>query len=541
LLVEGGEVAVQAAAEEDVTIQNEEAYEMYLAAEDNTLPICEPGEITLTIYVELDEYAANFYQSYDEHPVVKKVEELTGLNLEFIHPPTGDDGTFFNMTIASGEYPDIFITNDFLDSYPGGIEGAVEDGVLADNDTLIREYAKNFLYSLAQADKDTYRNTVDDDDNLTLGACFMCDYLLGNSNMGVIARKDILDEYGLEVPETVDEMTEVLRTLKANGIEVPMALGTLDDFRYTCSNFLSGPFGVAMNGYQVDDEGNVFYSRANDGYKAYLEQMSAWYNEGLIDRDFVNRDVSDALKMFYNGRTAFCIIGNWQTTEIMSLGEAENPDFEIYPVRVLRLNDTEEEFHLGSPLAQGGIGDMLISATCENKVAAVKFLDYLYDMDLAELAYFGTGEQEDGTSTYVVGDDGELAYGDAILNNPDWPYETIRHKYTLQIFQRQLLEGPESFEYSNPMCQTCWDEWGYKTDGSWRLPDSISRTVDEDTVYTNNQVDIETYSDEMIYKFITGCLSIEDNWDEFVSTMYDMGLAENEQIQQAAYDRWLAR
>jgi len=380
-----------AAAEEDVTIQNEEAYEMYLAAEDNTLPICEPGEITLTIYVELDEYAANFYQSYDEHPVVKKVEELTGLNLEFIHPPTGDDGTFFNMTIASGEYPDIFITNDFLDSYPGGIEGAVEDGVLADNDTLIREYAKNFLYSLAQADKDTYRNTVDDDDNLTLGACFMCDYLLGNSNMGVIARKDILDEYGLEVPETVDEMTEVLRTLKANGIEVPMALGTLDDFRYTCSNFLSGPFGVAMNGYQVDDEGNVFYSRANDGYKAYLEQMSAWYNEGLIDRDFVNRDVSDALKMFYNGRTAFCIIGNWQTTEIMSLGEAENPDFEIYPVRVLRLNDTEEEFHLGSPLAQGGIGDMLISATCENKVAAVKFLDYLYDMDLAELAYFGTG------------------------------------------------------------------------------------------------------------------------------------------------------
>jgi len=91
------------------------------------------------------------------------------------------------------------------------------------------------------------------------------------------------------------------------------------------------------------------------------------------------------------------------------------------------------------------------------------------------------------------------------------------------------------------MCQTCWDEWGYKTDGSWRLPDSISRTVDEDTVYTNNQVDIETYSDEMIYKFITGCLSIEDNWDEFVSTMYDMGLAENEQIQQAAYDRWLAR
>ena len=534
-------ITVFAAAEEDAAVQNPEAYELYLAAEDNVLPFCEPGAITLTIYVELDEYAANFMQSYDEHPVVKKVEELTGLNLEFVHPPTGDDGTFFNMTIASGDYPDIFITSSFNDSYPGGIQGAVNDGVLADNDALIREYAKNFLYSLAQADKDTYRNTVDDEDHLTLGTPFMCDYLLGINNMGFIARKDILDQYGLEVPKTVDELTEVLRALKDNGIEVPMALGTLDDFRYTCSNFLSGPFGVAMNDYQIDENGDVFYSRAADGYKAYLEQMAAWYSEGLIDRDFVNRDVSDALKMFYNDRTAFCIIGNWQTTEVISLGKAENDAFEIYPVRVPRLTDTEEVFTLGDPLTQGGIGDTLISATCEHKAEATKLLDYLYNMDMAELAYYGVGELEDGTTTYVVGDDGVLEYGNAILDNPDWPYETIRHKYTLQIFQRQLLEGPESFEYSDPMCQICWDEWGYLTDRSGRVPTSISRTIDEDTIFTNNQVDIETYSDEMIYKFITGGLSIEENWDEYVATMYDMGLAENEQIQQTAYERWLAR
>ncbi|MDD3212798.1 MAG: extracellular solute-binding protein [Eubacteriales bacterium] len=531
-----------AVAEEDATIQNQAVYEMYLAAEDNTLPICNPGEVTLTVYVDFDEYSANFMQSYDEHPVVKKVEELTGLNLKFIHPPTGDDGTFFNMTIASGDYPDIFITSDFSDSYPGGIEGAIQDGVLADNDSLVRKYAKNFLYSLAQADEDTYRNTADDEGKLTLGTCFLCDYLLGNSNMGFIARKDILDKYGLEVPKTVDELTAVLRSLKENGIEVPMALGTLDDFRYTCSNFLSGPFGVVMNDYQVDENGKVFYSRANEGYKAYLEQMAAWYSEGLIDRDFVNRDVSDALKMFYNDRTAFCVIGNWQTTEILSLGKAENPDFEIYPVRVPRLTDPEQEFNLGDPLAQGGVGNMLISATCEHPKEAAKFLDYLYDMDTAELAYYGTGEQEDGTTTYVKNDDGTLSYGNAIMDNPDWPYETIRHKYTLQIFQLQLLEGPESFEYSDPMCQTCWDEWSYKTyDRSGRLPSSVSRTVEEDTVYTNNQVDIETYSDEMIYKFITGSLNIEENWDSFVSTMYDMGLAENEAIQQAAYERWLQR
>ena len=533
-----------ATAEEQPVINNQEVYDLYLAAEDNTMPICKPGEITLTIYVELDEYAANFMQSYEEHPIVKKVEEITGLKLKFIHPPTGDDGTFFNMTIASGDYPDIFIAGEnsrFNDVYPGGIQGAVKDNVLADNDALIRKYAKNFLYYMSLADKNTYQNTADDDGKLTLGTPFACDYIRGINNMGFIARKDILDQYGLAVPKTIDELTEVLRALKKNGVEVPMALSTLDDFRYSDSNFLSGAFGVTMKDYQVDENGKVFFSRANEGYKAYLKQMASWYQEGLIDRDFVNRDVKDALKMFYNDRTAFCVIGNWQTTEIVSLGTAENPDFAIYPVRVPRLTDAEAAYHLGNPLAEGGVGDMLISSTCKNPVAAVKFLDYLYDMDLAQLAYWGVGELENGSHTYIINENGLHEYGDAILNDPSWPYETIRHKYTLQIFQRQLLEEPERFEYSNPICQTCWDEWGYKTDRDGRLPESVSRTIDEDTTYTRNQVEIDTYSDEMIYKFITGGLNVDEQWDAYLATMNDMGLAENEAIQQAAYDRWLKR
>ncbi len=534
-------VGTSVIAEDQPVINNQEVYDMYLAAEENALPICQPGEVTLTIYAELDEYAANFMQSYEEHPIIKKVEELTGLKLKFIHPPTGDDGTFFNMTIASGDYPDIFITTKFNEIYPGGIHGAVRDGVLADNDEQIRKYAKNFLYYMSIADKNTYRNTADDDGKLTLGTPFACDFIRGINNMGFIARKDILDKYGLDVPKTIDELTNALRTLKENGIEVPMALGTLDNYRYTDCNFLSGAFGVTMKDYQVDENGKVFYSRANEGYRDYLRQMAAWYKEGLIDRDFVNRDVKDALKMFYNNRTAFCVIGNWQTTEIVTLGKAENPDFEIYPVRVPRLTDSEEPYHLGNPLAEGGVGDMLISATCKHPKEAVKLLDYLYNMDLAELAYWGVGELEDGTHTYIINEDGMHVYGDAILNNSDWPYETIRHKYTLQIFQRQLLEEPERFEYSDPICQTCWDEWGYKTDRDGRLPESVSRTVEEDTVFTRNQVEIETYSDEMIYKFITGGLDIDTQWDTFVSTMYGMGLGDNEQIQQAAYERWIKR
>ena len=39
-----------ATAEEQPVINNQEVYDLYLAAEDNTMPICKPGEISRTNY-----------------------------------------------------------------------------------------------------------------------------------------------------------------------------------------------------------------------------------------------------------------------------------------------------------------------------------------------------------------------------------------------------------------------------------------------------------------------------------------------------------
>ena len=79
------------------------------------------GDVTLTIYINMRPGAAQAYTTYAEHPVVQKMMEETGLNLEFIHP-TGDEATFFNVTVASNEWPDLWCTGSFA-SYPGGVAG----------------------------------------------------------------------------------------------------------------------------------------------------------------------------------------------------------------------------------------------------------------------------------------------------------------------------------------------------------------------------------------------------------------------------------
>ena len=529
-------------------VVNEDAYQLFLAAEDNTMPICSDGSITLTIYVDLDEYSVNFMDSYDEHPVVKEVERLTGINIEFVHPPVGDDGTFFTQTLASGEYPDIFLTSDFAERYPGGVAGAINDGVLIDMDPYIRQYAKNFLALLSQTSADTYRNMTDDEGRISMGSSFACDFIRGKVNQGFVCRLDLLQAAGIEsVPTTIDELTEALRALKAYGVEIPMSLGTLDNYRYTDSNFLSAAFGVAMNAYQVDENGTVFYSRAAEGYKAFLKQMNAWYEEGLIDRDLVTRNVKDCPKQMYNGTTAFCVVGNWQTAEMVVLGTETDPNFVLAAVPNVRLTDASEHQGLSSIITEGEDGQyMHISATCKYPEAAVKLLDYLYNMDTVMLAYWGVGEvtDENGTvigTTYNTLEDGSHEYGDLIMADPDWDYETIRHKYTLQIFQRYMIEEPERLEYSDPICQECWDVWTANTDNTSLVANSVTRTADEDAVFSLAQNDINTYSDEMMYYFILGEKDIDAEWDSYIATMEAYGLRDCEAIQQAAYDRWATR
>ena len=83
----------------------------------NVMPIAN-GDVTLSIYVGMPNEARQQYVTLNDHPVVQKISEDCGLKFDFIHPPQGDDGTFFNTLIASGQYPDIFSAS-FVNYFEG--------------------------------------------------------------------------------------------------------------------------------------------------------------------------------------------------------------------------------------------------------------------------------------------------------------------------------------------------------------------------------------------------------------------------------------
>jgi putative aldouronate transport system substrate-binding protein len=81
--------------------------------------------------------------------------------------------------------------------------------------------------------------------------------------------------------------------------------------------------------------------------------------------------------------------------------------------------------------------------------------------------------------------------------------------------------------------------WNESNDGLYNMPRAgINLTVEESQEYNRIYADIETYEDEHIVKFVVGDESL-DEFDNFVSTLKQMGIEDCIAIEQAAYDRYL--
>ena len=91
-------------------------------------------------------------------PFAQELSKRTGINVEYIHPPLGQENEQFNLMIASTELPDIIEYN--WSTFQGGPEQAISQNIILPLDDLINKYSPNFK---------TY---IDDDSKLILkGYC----------------------------------------------------------------------------------------------------------------------------------------------------------------------------------------------------------------------------------------------------------------------------------------------------------------------------------------------------------------------------------
>ncbi|MGL6174416.1 MAG: extracellular solute-binding protein [Cellulosilyticaceae bacterium] len=501
-------------------------------AEANTLPITDK-DITLTIYMDMPTGAKQIYNSYTEHPVTKQMMEETGLKLEFMHPSGGSSQEFFNTTLASGIYPDLFARTGMFDSnYPGGVDGAIDDDILLNMNDLIDQYAPNYLQLMSQFDEDIQKKIRSDKGTIIrFGTMVNPPFLEGRVHGGLVIRQDLLEKYGLEIPNTYDEFDNALKVFKENGISSPLGISKDSIHR------LAPGFNVTYNGFFVRN-GQTMYARTQPEFKEFLTRMADWYQKGYFSPDLATLTYADSLKQFRACQTAVSECGGWELITNDKIGGIEDPKFSSMGVPYLRQNEDDVLKLIGQLASPEGTG-WFVTSTCKNPVEAIKFVDYLHMPETQQLTAWGPEKLEDGNVLWEM-KDGKKVFSSFMKENPDFDYGIARDRYTANPLQIMWEEEMEKQQYDYPVVVQSWDNWKNNTDMSEIMPYWVTLTTDESRELSDIMNQINTYTDEMVLKMITGVEPVA-SFDTMVEKIKGMNIDRAIEIRQQAYERYLTR
>ena len=215
-----------------------------------TLPLTDEP-ITLTVFAAMDSNLTGIINDYNENEFFEELEKRTGVHLEFIIPASGNEKEAYNLMIASGELADIITHNGY--EYPEGLDAAVDDGYYLD----LTPYLDTCLpdYNRVRTSDPVMEKSTTTDKGRVVGLHILYTEKQGPW-MGMQIRKDWLDDLGLEVPETYDELEAVLKAFKEEkNAYAPISIGQKGTME--TSHALSAGYGVLETYQQVDVQGWV--------------------------------------------------------------------------------------------------------------------------------------------------------------------------------------------------------------------------------------------------------------------------------------------
>jgi putative aldouronate transport system substrate-binding protein len=489
---------------------------------------------SFTYWVSLNGNVSATLSNLSEVGVYKELEKLTGTKVEFKHP-SGEGAQIneqFNLMIASGNTTDV-IERNWL-SVPKGPQNAIDEGTIIKLNDLIDQHAPNFKKYLEENPDIATMIKTDE------GSIYAFPFIRGHEELmvfyGPIIRKDWLDKLNLEVPTTIAEWEEVLTAFRdqdPNGNnkkdEIPF-LFKVGGVRNSGLNDLIGAWGIADQFYQKD--GKVMYGEIQPEFKAFISTMAKWYKDKLIDKDFAVTDgkLTDS-KMTNNQLGVIYGYNGSGLGKYMGLMKDANPEFQLIGIPHPTLNKGETPILGQKDSAYGGIS-AAISGTAKNPEAIAKWLDLAFSDEGHKLFNFGI----EGESYTLV--DGNPTYTDLIKKNPDGlPMTQMLGQYTRSNYDGPFVQDVQYIRqyYELDAQKDALSTWS-NAENKIMMP-KITLTNDESTKLGSIMSDVNTYSEEMITKFIMGSTSL-DKFDEYVETLKGFGIEDAIAIQQAALDRY---
>ena len=457
--------------------------------------------------------------------------------------------TKLSTAIMSGDYPDIIQTT------AAEYKNYVESGVIADVTDVYEQYASEELKEYMNYDGGMAVGALEVDGRI-YGLPKMDDPY-SNSNVMFI-RQDWLDNLGLEVPKTMDELREVAYAFTHDD---PDGNGQNDTYGLALDgvNILNNSVGDADpifnafgcylgdNGmtYIEDENGEITWGGANvEGMKAALTFLQGLYQDGSIATDFITMDSTSVFEETGAGRCGIWFAPNWGAMEPI-VGAAQND----VNARIVAAPVPDGLDQGGSKAYVASSPDTIycVSSQCENPEVlsklwnlSVKYQSPEYTTPEEYNMYYGDSANYSGWKTSLIAGGpagtGQMTYHNLLeALEADDPSslntKELENYNSLKTYMDAVEEGtfdPLDTEqqrghslytvYGDPQCAWVTIEEMMNND---QYVLAAYNGIPSETV-TNAIPTLQKLLVENIVKIITGAETV-DSYDSFLETWYAMG------------------
>lgn len=492
-----------------------------------SFPLKEQQELSFITWASSDST-----QNPNERVIFQRLQEKTNVKIKWTCYVQDQFADKKNLALAQAKnLPDGLFNADMSDY---DLLRYAKQGVIIPLEQLIDNYMPNLKKVLDENPE--YRTLITADDGHIYG--FPWIEQLGSGKEAIqsvgsmpFINKKWLDELGLDVPKTIEELEQALIAFKendmaGNGQTISMSF-ILNDGNEDIGTLL-GAFGEGYGDIpehlSVSNDKKVVYTAAQEGYKEGLKWLNQLSKEGLIDPEVYTQDWSTYVSKGKAGRYGLCF--TWDCANIV-------PDMEDYvPLPAL----TGPEGTKNVPRAKGsdtsglGRGRAVLTSNCKDTALAAAWIDQMYEPQQSAQNNWGTYGEEGKANIFEMTEDGMLKHLDLNGESP------------VEVRNAQCVAGPLAvLDSYYDKYVTCPDDAQYRLD--W-IKNIYVSDMNQEYVYPNifmsqedldkitpYTTDLNKYVKQMKADFIMNG-KIDETWDAYLKKLEGYGLSNYLEIMQ---------
>ncbi|MDQ0890414.1 putative aldouronate transport system substrate-binding protein [Paenibacillus sp. V4I9] len=248
-----------------------------------------------------------------DNVVIKEIEKRTNTKLTITWVSPNSYNEKVNVTLASGEIPDITLIGD---NFASNVRTMAAQGAFWDLEKYINDYPNLKAYP-----KEAYDNTRYQD-----GKMYAIPRVRGLEAGMLSVRKDWLDKLNLKVPQTMDDLYKVMEAFTKNDpdgngkADTVGLVGNIDSGGLSLGSFngIISTFQNANDSWKLDNSGKLINMTTDPSTKEAIAWLRKAYADGLIHKDFATLKNTQARESVMAGKAGVsfdAVSTGWVLTE----------------------------------------------------------------------------------------------------------------------------------------------------------------------------------------------------------------------------------